>query len=257
MASPEQIKEAIKAVGFDNVIEVGLGADLTTMNEAKEFIEEVPDKIPFMGTSCCYSWKLAVEKNFPELNKYISDSSTPMVYTALQIKKEHPNSKVVFIGPCISKKLEALQDEVKEYVDFVITYEELMGMFIAKGVEPSEMVVEKDLEDASSTAREYSLGGGVAKAVVARVKEIDPERKVVVENADGLHECIKMLRLAKAGLKNGKLLEGMACSQGCVGGPGTIVPRHRSRKAVQEFAKRSPYKSPADNIKIPEEDKPL
>ena len=238
LASPEQIKEAIKAVGFDNVIEVGLGADLTTMNEAKEFIEEVPDKIPFMGTSCCYSWKLAVEKNFPELNKYISDSSTPMVYTALQIKKEHPNSKVVFIGPCISKKLEALQDEVKEYVDFVITYEELMGMFIAKGVEPSEMVVEKDLEDASSTAREYSLGGGVAKAVVARVKEIDPERKVVVENADGLHECIKMLRLAKAGLKNGKLLEGMACSQGCVGGPGTIVPRHRSRKAVQEFAKR-------------------
>lgn len=71
-------------------------------------------------------------KNFPEINDYISESSTPMVYSSHYIKKSHPDSKVVFIGPCISKKLEALQENVKDYVDFVITFEELMGMFVAK-----------------------------------------------------------------------------------------------------------------------------
>lgn len=257
LASPEQIEKAIKELGFEEVIEVGLGADLTTMNEAKEFVKHVPDDYPFLGTSCCYSWKLMVRKNFPEVNEFISESSTPMVYTALQIKKKEPDAKVVFIGPCISKKLEALEDNVKDYVDFVITYEELMGMFIAKGVEPSEMEVDEEIEDASFTGREYALGGGVARAVVARIKEIDPERKVVVEGADGLSECVKLVRLAKAGLKDGKLLEGMACEQGCIGGPGTIVPRHRSKKAVQEFAKKSPFKSPYDNANIPEEDKPV
>ena len=165
LTTPEQVFDGIRALGIKDVVEVGLGADLTTLNEAKEFVETVPEKEPFMGTSCCYSWKLMVEKNFPEINDYISESSTPMVYTSHHIKKNHPNSKVVFIGPCISKKLEALQDHVKDYVDFVITFEELMGMFVAKEIEPAEIEVEGKIKDASVTGRGYAVGGGVAQAV--------------------------------------------------------------------------------------------
>lgn len=257
LTSSAQIKEAIRLLGFKDVHEVGLGADLTTMNEAKEFLESVPEKQPYMGTSCCYSWKLMVKKNFPDQNELISETSTPMIYTAQQIKKLHPNCKVVFIGPCISKKLEGLQPNVQEYVDFVMTFEELMGMLVAKEIEPSALETEEEMTDASKTGRGYAVGGGVAQAVVARAKEINPDVEIPVEAAEGLADCMTMVRLARAGKKNGMLLEGMACVGGCIGGPGTVVPKHRARKANAKFAASSPFLSPRDNTNIPEEDMPL
>lgn len=257
LTTPQQVKEAIIQLGMKDCIEVGLGADLTTMNEAKEFLETVPGERDFMGTSCCHSWKLMVEKLYPDLNDLISDSSTPMIYTAHQIKKEHPDSKVVFIGPCMSKKLEGLQEDVRNYVDFVITFEELMSMFIARDIEPAAIEASVKMVDSSKTGRYYAVGGGVAAAVVARAAELAPDRKIEVENVEGLHECVKLMRLAKAGQKKGKLLEGMACKNGCIGGPGTIVPFQRAKKAVQEFSNLSPFSSPAANDRIPEEDKPL
>ncbi|MCI5839781.1 MAG: 4Fe-4S dicluster domain-containing protein [Peptoniphilaceae bacterium] len=253
---PEQIFEAIRKLGFKDVIEVGLGADLTTLNEAKEFNESVPEERPFMGTSCCYSRKLMVEKNFPEINSLISDSSTPMVYSAHHIKKNHPDCKVVFIGPCISKKLEALQDNVKDYVDFVITFEELMGMFVAKKIEPNEIEISKEIMDSSKTGRNYAVSGGVADAVVKRLKEINPERKVEIENAEGLFDCVTLVKLASKGLKNGKLLEGMACIDGCIGGPGTVISTARAKRSVKKFSDESIFSSPFDNTNIPDEEKP-
>ena len=86
-----------------------MGADLTTLHEADEFLKHVPNEKPFLGTSCCYSWKLMVRNFFPEQDAYISESSTPMVYSARRIKEKIPDAKIVFIGPCLSKKLEALQ----------------------------------------------------------------------------------------------------------------------------------------------------
>ena len=256
LTTPEQVFAGIRQLGIKEVVEVGLGADITTLNEAKEFIETVPEKEPFMGTSCCYSWKLMVEKNFPEINDYISESSTPMVYSSHYIKKNHPDCKVVFIGPCISKKLEALQEHVKDYVDFVITFEELMGMFVAKGIEPSEIEVDGKIEQASVTGRGYAVGGGVAHAVEARIHEINPDQDVRIECAEGLADCVKLMKLAKVGLKNGMLLEGMACNYGCIGGPGTVVTAARARKSVADFSKESPFSSPAENKNIIPEEMP-
>lgn len=255
--SPEQTREAIKKLGFDEVIEVGLGADLTTMNEAHEYLEKVPTgEFPFMGTSCCFSWKLMVRQKFPEINDYISESSTPMIYTGLQLKKKDPNCEITFIGPCISKKLEALEPEVAEVIDFVITYEELLGMFLAKGIEPSEIEVDEIMMDASETGRNYANSGGVAEAVVRRAKEIKPGIEVDVEGAEGLGNCVKLAQMAKLGRMDGKLIEGMACQGGCVGGPGVVIAENKTGKAVKAFAKASEFKSPADNIHIPKQDRP-
>ncbi len=256
LVSPAQIFEAIRALGIRDVVEVGMGADLTTLNEAVEFMEHVPEQKPFLGTSCCYSWKLMVQKMFPEQDPYISESSTPMVYTARQIKEKHPGAKVVFIGPCLSKKLEALQDHVKDYVDFVITFEELMGMFIARGIEPSELETSSEPDDASATGRAYAYSGGVAEAVEKRIHEIDPEFEVRSEGVEGLHDCVKLMKTAKAGLKDGMLLEGMACVGGCIGGPGTLMPTKRAKRNIQKFAKASHFASPADNPHLSERDKP-
>ncbi len=256
LAKPGQIIEGIRQLGIKDVIEVGLGADLTTLNEAAEFVNHVPSEKPFLGTSCCYSWKLMVQKLFPEQNDFISESSTPMVYSAHQLKERNPEAKVVFIGPCISKKLEALQDSVKNDVDFVITFEELMGMFVARGIELNELVPEREPAEASSTGRAYAYAGGVAAAVNSRIKEMAPDREVEFESVEGLAECVKLMRMAKAGKKNGMLIEGMACTGGCIGGPGTLVPINRAKKNVQTFAAAAPYKSPADNSLLSDTEKP-
>lgn len=255
--SPVQVKEAIKLLGFEDVIEVGLGADLTTLNEAHEFMESVPEERKFLGTSCCYSWKLMVRKKFPEIDDNISDSSTPMIYSGDYIKKMDKDAKVCFIGPCISKKLESKEGPVKEVIDYVITFEELLGMFLAKDIEPSEIEVKEDWMDASETGRNYAVSGGVAEAVVRRIHEVEPDKVVKVEKAEGLHDCVLLAQMAKLGRKDGLLLEGMACEGGCVGGPGTVISEKKTSKAVNTFAKESIFRSPNDNTKIPESDKPV
>lgn len=252
LASPVQVFEGIKKLGFEDVVEVSLGADITTLREAKEFLERVPEENPYMGTSCCNSWTIMVKKLFPDQYQYISDSASPMVETAKYIKNKDPEAKITFIGPCISKKLEALREDVKDYVHFVITFEELMGMFVAKGIELSEIEVSKEIQDASTFGRGYAIAGGVAEAVKNTALKIDPSREINVEGASTLHECVKLMRLAKAGKKNGYLLEGMACSGGCIGGPGTIASINRVRKAVTDFKNQSAYKTPFDNDIIDE-----
>ena len=247
LASPVLIFEGIKQVGFLDGVEVSLGADITTLREAKEFIERVPEEIPYMGTSCCNSWTLMVEKLFPDQFDYISDSSSPMVETAKYIKKKDPDAKIAFIGPCISKKLEALREDVRDYVHFVITFEELMGMFVAKEIELSEIEVSNEIQDASSLGRGYAIAGGVAEAVKQVALSLDPSKEINIEGVSTLHECVKLMRVAKSGKKNGYLLEGMACSGGCIAGPGTLASLNRVRKAVTAFKNEAESKTPMDN----------
>ncbi len=253
LASPIQIVEGIKELGFKDVVEVSLGADITTLHEAKEFVEKVPEEIPFMGTSCCNSWTLMVEKMFPEQYEYISDSSSPMVETAKYIKKKDPDALITFIGPCISKKLEALREDVKDYVHYVITFEELMGMFVAGNIELSEIEVDKEIQDASTLGRGYAIAGGVAEAVKKTAQLLDESKEINIESASTLHECVKLMRTAKAGKKDGYLLEGMACPGGCIAGPGTLASMNRVRKAIVEFKNQSSFKTPLDNDIIDDE----
>ena len=248
--SPEQVRAAVKALGFEDMVEVGLGADYTTLHEAKEYLERVPNEIPFMGTSCCHSWTLLIEYKFPELKEYVSDSGSPMRYTAEHIKRKDPDALVCFVGPCTSKKVEAITGEVKDYVDFVITFEELMGMFVAKDIEPSEIEAVDEEEESSSSAKGYAMAGGVAAAVKEVAEKIDPERHIKIEGANSLKECIRMLQMAKAGKKDGYLLEGMACEGGCIAGMGTIASTTRVRKALGNYMKDSEYQTPLENVLI-------
>lgn len=128
-----------------------------------------------------------------------------------------------------------------------------MGMFVAKGIELSEIEVSKEIQDASALGRGYAIAGGVAEAVKKTALELDPSREINVEGVSTLHECVKLMRVAKAGKKNGYLLEGMACAGGCIAGPGTLASFNRVRKAVTEFKNQAAVKSPLDNEIISEE----
>ena len=242
-AVPEKMKAAFKRLGFADVYEAAIGADLCVIEEAADFLKEVPAKHRFMVTSCCPSWSDMVKKFFPEMKDNISVAMTPMVLTARFVKKTHPGCKVVFVGPCDAKKIEASRRTVRSDVDFVLTFEEVLGMFAAKGVDREciPMSEAEPLDQSGSDARMFAVSGGVAQAVVNAIKSIDPGREVKVAKATGLSECRKLLLMAKAGKYDGYLLEGMACPGGCVAGAGTLQPIDRSANAVSKFAEQACY----------------
>ena len=231
---PEKMRAAFRQLGFKDVVEVAIGADLCTLEEAKDFLREVPEKLPFMGTSCCPAWSVMAKREFPKNAECISMALTPMVLTGRLIKKEHPGCKVAFIGPCAAKKLEASRKSIRSDIDFVLTFEEVLGMFEAKEVDFAALAAEPVPSSASADGRGFSISGGVASAVVNCIRQLAPEREILVEHAEGLNDCRKMLMRARAGKLNGYLLEGMACPGGCIGGAGTVqlIP-----KAVQEVEK--------------------
>ena len=233
--TPAQIKEAIIALGFSDVYEVAIGADEGCMEEAKHYVDEVASgKLPFLLTSCCPSWAMLAKIYFPETIDNISNALTPMVATARMIKQEHPDAKVVFIGPCAAKKLEASRKSVRSDVDFVITFEELDAMFTARNIHVEDY---KGIavEDATGAGRGYAVAGGVAKAIERCINEYYPGTEVNIEHAESLAECKKMLMLAKAGKKNGCLIEGMACPGGCIAGAGTNIPINQAVLELHNF----------------------
>lgn len=234
-ATPARLRTAFRRLGFADMIEVGIGADLCVIEEAADFLYEVPAKHSFMVTSCCPSWSDLVKKMFPQFEKNISVALTPMVLTARMIKSDHPGCKVCFVGPCDSKKLEAQRKSIRSDVDFVLTFEETLGMFEAKGLlDEFDTMQESEPVDASShDARMFAVSGGVAQAVVNAIHDMDPAREVKIAKAAGLKECRKLLLKAKAGLYDGYLLEGMACPNGCISGAGTLRQPDQSEQAVR------------------------
>lgn len=233
-----RLREAFKEMGFAEVEEVATGADLCTVQEAEDFVKEVPEKLPFMGTSCCPSWSAMAKKEHPEHADAISMALTPMVLTARLVRKQNPESKIVFIGPCTAKKLEALRRSVKSEVDFVLTFEELAGMMESKGIDYTKLDDDNsDFENASHDGRAFAVAGGVAGAVVNVIHQKYPDKEVPIMAVDGLAECRAMLKDAVKGKYPGYLLEGMACPGGCVGGAGTLSAVNRAAAAVKRYAK--------------------
>lgn len=241
-----KIRNAFKALGFEDVREVAVGADLCAIEEAKDFLAEVPEKLPFMATSCCPAWAQMAKKLYPEQAECISMALTPMVLTARLVKQKHPECKIVFVGPCAAKKLEASNPAIRSYVDFVLTFEEVAGMFEAKGLRWTEIPEGEPLFRASADGRGFAVSGGVAAAVVKAVKRLDPSREMKVVKAEGLAECKKMLLMAKTGKYNGYLLEGMACPGGCVAGAGTLEPIKKSAAALEVMKKEAEFEECID-----------
>lgn len=245
--TPEKLRKAMQMLGFADIVEVAAGADLCTIDEAEDFLEHVPKDQPFMATSCCPAWSVMAKKEFPQYASCISMALTPMVFTGRMTKKNHPGCKVAFIGPCAAKKLEASRRSIRSDVDFVLTFEEVMGMFEAKGIEFNNITEKTPMTMASGDGRNFAVAGGVAAAVVKAIHRIDPDREVKVVNAEGLADCKKMLILAKTGKYNGYLMEGMACPGGCVGGAGTMQPIKKSIAAVTKNKTTAPYADASDS----------
>jgi [FeFe] hydrogenase (group B1/B3) len=255
--SAGQFAEALKKLGFAGVMEVAYGADIDVLHLAGDLAEIVKhgrnkDGQSFIGTSCCPSWAQAAKNNFPEMSGMISKSYTPMVETAKKIKEKEPGPRIVFIGPCISKKNECFDPEVKDLVHYIMTFEELNAMVTAAGIDPAMLPEGKEMNDASASGRRFPVAGGVAEAIITQTKELTGESgDIPFAAADTLEGCMKLLK----DIKNKRiqppplLLEGMACPFGCIGGPGTVTTLSKGKKCVNDFADISIWKMPSDYIR--------
>lgn len=247
--TPRNIKAALQELGFSEVYEVALGADIGAIAEAHHYVDKVvTGELPFLLTSCCPSWAMMAKKYFPEMIDQISQELTPMVATARTIKQKYPNAKVVFIGPCAAKKLEAMRRTVRSDVDFVVTFEELQAMFDAKDIDLTKYEAESSFHNATGAGRGYAVAGGVAEAIEKCINEYYPGTEVNIEHAEGLAECRKVLSLAKAGKMNGCLIEGMGCPGGCVAGAGTNIPVAKAQKKIKDFVKASSLQIPPKEL---------
>ena len=245
--SPGKLVTAMERLGFDKTVEVAIGADLCTIEEAKDFLEKVPAQQDYMATSCCPAWHSMIEKLFPSEFGKISMTLTPMVYTARLMKKQYPGCKVVFVGPCAAKKLEAIRETIRSDVDFVLTFEELAGMFEAKEIDWDSIVESPILDEGSAAGRYFAVAGGVAKAVTDLAEKENPGLKIQTARAEGLRDCRKLMLMAKAGKYKGYLLEGMACPGGCIAGPGTNLPVDKAAKFVEKYSKEAAFSCPTES----------
>ena len=247
--TPGKLRSALLTLGFTDVLETSLYADLITMKEAFEFEDHVKTKHDFMFTSCCCPvWIKLIENKFPDLVEHISPSVSPMIASARVLKEFDPEAKVVFIGPCVAKKSEALLPDVKGAIDYVLTFQELATIFEATGIDPNQQDDEEKAV-ASWGGRIYAYTGGVSDAVATTLEKLIPHhsQKLIPVKVDGIPDCQKLLEQIKNGQLSFNFIEGMACKGGCVGGPGRLIPPEEGRTYVSQYAQSAPANTPVEN----------
>ena len=240
-----QVISGIKALGFYSVVEAALGADMVAYKECGELAEK-----GMLTSSCCPAFVSYIEGQFPDLKKYVSHNLSPMAEIAKYIKSTDPQAKVIFIGPCTAKKMEFQKDGVKEYVDSVITFEELQALFDSRELDLTALS-EDVLDNASYFGRIFARSGGLSDAVAEGLKErglSNFELKAVP--CDGIEACrMALLRLSK-NASEGNFIEGMACVGGCIGGAGCLTHGEKNKAEVDKYGKEAYEKTISDAIAV-------
>ena len=242
------LRNALKKVGFADMVEVGLGADMTAAYEAKEWIEAKKEGRK-MTTSCCPAFISLLRHQFPkqyEENK--SSTVSPMVAVNRYLKATHPGCVTVFIGPCIAKKGETLNEFIVDNADYAITFGEMTSLLESKdiAVEP----VTEDYQEASRFGKKFASSGGVAAAVLEVMKEMGEDTEDIhLLACTGGAECKKALTMLKAGTLKEDFIEGMMCPGGCVGGPSRHKTDIEIAKARTELIDKADERNILENLK--------
>lgn len=253
-----KIVASLRRMGFDYIFDTSTAADLTVMEESKEFVERFTNggTLPLF-TSCCPAWVKYCENKYPEMLPNVSTCRSPMQMFASVINEQFKDSgkKIlsVAIMPCTAKKSEAARDEFKDengkqLVDYVITTQELISMIKESGIIFNEIEPESvDMPFGTMTGAGVIFGvtGGVTEAVIRRVsqdKSISSLRNLAFEGVRGFNGikefelllddktikiCVvnglKNVAPIMERIKNGEkfdLIEVMACPNGCISGGG-------------------------------------
>ncbi len=239
-------RTALKKIGFADMIEVGLGGDLTAAAEAAEWAEAYKEGKK-MTTSCCPAFVNMIKQHFPMLLDNMSTTVSPMCGVSRMLKERDPETITVFIGPCIAKKSETLDLNITGNADYAMTFGEIRAMMRAKGVELEPE--ENTYQESSVFGKRFGNSGGVTAAVVQCFKEMNEDISPNVMRCNGAAECKKALLLMKVGKLPADFVEGMVCVGGCVGGPSKHKSEMESKKARDQLIGQADNRQVHENLK--------
>ena len=239
-------RTALKKVGFADMVEVGLGGDMTAAAEAAEWAEAYKEGKK-MTTSCCPAFVNMIKQHYPELLDNMSTTVSPMCAVSRMLKAQDPEVITVFIGPCIAKKSETLDLNIQGNADYAMTYGEVRAMLRAKDVnlEPEE----NSTQEASVFGKRFGNGGGVTAAVLQCLEETGENADIKVARCNGAAECKKALLLLKAGRLPEDFVEGMACVGGCVGGPSKHKTEMEAKRSRDKLIAEADSREVHENLK--------
>jgi iron only hydrogenase large subunit-like protein len=242
------IREALKKLGFTDMVEVGLGGDMTAAYEAEEWYEARKEGKK-MTTSCCPAFINMLRMHYPEqFRENMSETVSPMCAISRYLKAIHPGCKTVFIGPCIAKKSEAHEMGIKDNADYVLTFGEMQAMMRSKDIEMVPVV--DPYQESSIWGKSFASSGGVANAVLECMRERNQDSTgIQLRAAAGGKECTTALQLLKLGKLPEDFIEGMVCEGGCVGGPSKHKTEIEIRKARMELLNQADNRKILDNLK--------
>lgn len=247
--TPGMLRNAFRKLGFDGMVEVAIFADILTLKEALEFDKNIVKETDYQLTSCCCPmWIGMIRKVYSDLMPHVPATVSPMIAAGRTVKILHPEAITIFLGPCMAKKSEAKEPNLKGAIDHVLTFQEAKELFELMQVDLTTFV-DSEKENSSRAGRIYARAGGVSEAVKSTVERLNPNRKIVIKTrmADGVANCKAMMNELIAGNMTANFFEGMGCSGGCVGGPKVIAPKDITTDKVNEYGEKAIYQTPIEN----------
>ncbi len=224
----------IRALGFEQVVEVSFGADLVSREYAALFRDEPEQR--FISTTCPAIVRY-VERHVPEMTGALAPVVSPMVAMARALHQLHgPDLKLVFIGPCIAKKMEASDPETEGEIDEVILFPELRQMFAEAGLEPGQVARGEFDPPHGGLGGLYPISRGILQA--SNLTEDLMTGEVVA--TQGRSHMVEAIREFASGDLGARLLE-VLCCEGCISGPGVVSDRslfHRRRRVREHVGRR-------------------
>lgn len=239
-------RKAMKEVGFTDFYDVGLGGDMTAAYEAEEWAEAYKEGKKKV-TSCCPAFVNMVRSHYPELADCVSTTVSPMCAVSRLIKAKEPDAITVFIGPCVAKKSEVVDQKIEGNADFVLTYSEIRSIMRAKNIILE--ACDNNEQSASVYGKRFANSGGVTAAVLQSLKESDENIDAKVYAANGAKDCKKALLLLKVAKLPQDFIEGMVCEGGCVGGPSKYTPAAASKNDRDALIGQADARGIHENLK--------
>lgn len=259
---------ALKAIGFDYVFDVNMGADFTVVEEANELIEKLTSGkgLPLF-TSCCPAWFNYCEKFYPDYVKNLSTSKSPNEMLGSLVKyffeSQGKKVKIVSIMPCTAKKREIL---ARGTIDKSLTTRELAQLIRLKSIN-FERLDDSKFDDPfgeyTGAGLIFGVTGGVTEAalryatykltgkkqdIIESVRYGDGVKEVTVNLGDkklnlaivhGLANAPKVMDALQSGDKKYDFVEVMACPGGCVNGGGQPFVDYNLHDVNEVILKRS------------------
>lgn len=201
------LDESLKKLGFAGAEEAAQGARL--VKDAYDELLRANDREVIIST-CCHTVNMLVERYYPEVLPAMAPVVSPMQAHAKSLKERHPGAKVVFIGPCISKKA-----EVEAYpgsVDVALTFMELDLWLSEEAVSLAQEKASAP-SDQKGKSRLFPIPGGILRTMARD----NPDYEYLA--IDGMDNCIAALKDIAAGNLARCFVEMSACNGSCIGGP--------------------------------------